>query len=101
MLADLSLYIAHKKINLFLLYHHSSNMGNVTVKPLNDMSRHSPVTFVIRGSGGLVVNTSDFGSRGRGLEPHSGSRVVFLSKKYLPSKSTGNTQEAVAPSQHD
>ena len=36
-----------------------------------------------RGRGGLVVNTSD-GSRGRGFEPHSGRRVVSLSKTYLP-----------------
>ena len=28
-------------------------------------------------------------------------RVVSLSKTHLPPKSTGNTQEAVAPSQHD
>ena len=48
--------------------------------------------------GGLVVNT---GFRGRGFEPHSGRRVVSLNKTYLPPKSTGNTQEAVAPSQHD
>ena len=48
-----------------------------------------------------MVNTSDSGSRGRGFEPHSGRRVVSLSKTYLPPKSTGNTQEAVAPSQHD
>ena len=57
------------------------------------------------GRGGLVFNTSDPGSRGRGFEPHSGRRVVSLSKTYLPPapspKSTGNTQEAVAPSQHD
>ena len=36
-----------------------------------------------------------------GFEPHSGRRVVSLGKTYLPPKSTGNTQEAVAPSQHD
>ena len=36
-----------------------------------------------------------------GFEPHLGRRVVSLSKIYLPNKSTGNTQEAVAPSQHD
>ena len=53
------------------------------------------------GRGGLVVNTSDFGSRGRGFEPHSGRRVVSLNKTYLVQKSTGNTQEAVAPFQHD
>ena len=53
---------------------------------------------------GLVVNTLDSGSRGLGFAPHSGRRVVFLSKTYLPPpppKSTGNNQEAVAPSQHD
>ena len=53
------------------------------------------------GRGGLVVNTSDSGSNGRGFKPHSGHRVVSLSKTYLPKKSTGNTQEAVALSQHD
>ena len=31
----------------------------------------------------------------------SGRRVVSLSKIHLPPKSTGNTQEAVAPSRHD
>ena len=36
-----------------------------------------------------------------GFEPHLGRRVVSLSKIYLPTKSTGNTQEAVASSQHD
>ena len=36
-----------------------------------------------------------------GFEPHLGRRVVSLSKIYLPTKSTGNTQEAVALSQHD
>ena len=36
------------------------------------------------GRGGLVVNTSDSGSRGRGFEPHSGRGVVSLSKTYLP-----------------
>ena len=55
------------------------------------------------GRGGLVVNTSDSGSRSRGFEPHSGSHVVSLSKTYLPPplQSTGNTLEAVAPSQYD
>ena len=53
------------------------------------------------GGGGLVVKTSDSGSRGQGFEPHSGRRVVSLSKTYLPPKSTGNTLEAAAPSQHD
>ena len=44
---------------------------------------------------------SDCGARGRGFDPHSGRRVVSLSKIHLPPKSTGNTQEAVAPSAHD
>ena len=34
--------------------------------------------------GGAVVNTSDFRSRGRGFEPHSGRRLVSLSKKCYP-----------------
>ena len=41
---------------------------------------------------------SDSGARGRGFDPHTGRRVVSLSKIHLPPKSTGNTQEAVAPS---
>ena len=48
-----------------------------------------------------MVNTSASGSKGRGFEPHFGRRVVSLSKIDLPTKSTGNTQKAVAPSQHD
>ena len=36
------------------------------------------------GCGGLVVNTSDSGSRSRGFEVHSGSHVVSLSKTCLP-----------------
>ena len=35
----------------------------------------------------------DSGARGRGFDPHSGHRVVSLSKTHLPPKSTGNTQE--------
>ena len=58
-------------------------------------------TFVIWGRGGLVITTSDSGSRGRGFEPHSGRRLVSLSNTYLPPKRTGNTQETLAPSQHD
>ena len=56
--------------------------------------------YVSWGRGGLVVNTSDSGSRGWGFEPHSGRCVVSLSKTYLPPKSTGNTQEAGSV-QHD
>ena len=43
---------------------------------------------------------SDSGAIGRGHDPHSGRRVVSLSKIHLPPKYTGNTQEAVAPSRH-
>ena len=43
----------------------------------------------------------DSRARGRGFDPHSGRRVVSLSKMRLPPESTGNTQEAVAPSRHD
>ena len=44
---------------------------------------------------------SDSGARGRGFDPHSGRRVVSLSKIHLPPKSTGNTHKAVAHSHHD
>ena len=44
---------------------------------------------------------SDSGVRGLGLDPYSGRHVVSLSKIRLPPKSTGNIQEAVAPSRHD
>ena len=40
---------------------------------------------------------SDSRARGQGFDPHSGRRVV-LCKIRLPPKSTGNTQEALAPS---
>ena len=43
----------------------------------------------------------DIGARGRGFDPHSGRRVVSLSKIYLSPKITGYTQEAEAPSRHD
>ena len=43
---------------------------------------------------------SDSGARGLWFDPYSGRRVVSLSKIHLP-KSTGKTQEAVAPSRHD
>ena len=58
-------------------------------------------TNVLRGCGGLVVKAADSGARGWEFEPHSGHRVVLLSKAHLLPKSTGNTQEAVAPSQDD
>ena len=49
--------------------------------------RQCAATFfyhIWRGRNGLVVNTSDSGSRGRGFETHSGRHVVSLSKTYLP-----------------
>ena len=52
----------------------------------------------IRGRGGLVVNTSDSGSRGRDFETHSCRPVMSLTKTYLTPKKYWNTQEAVAPS---
>ena len=39
--------------------------------------------------------------RGQGLDPHSGHHVMSFSKIHLTPKSTGNTQEEVAPSRHD
>ena len=48
-----------------------------------------------------MVRGSDSGAGGRGFDPHSGRRVVSLNKTHLLPNSTGNTQEAVAPSQHD
>ena len=38
----------------------------------------------VGGPGGHVVNTSDSEYRGRWFEPHSGCRVLSLSKTYLP-----------------
>ena len=43
-----------------------------------------PVYIPERGRDGLMVNTSDSGSISRGFEPHSGHRVVPLSKTCLP-----------------
>ena len=75
----------------------------ISIKSLADVRALFLVLFFIycrSGYGGLVVNTSDSRSRGLGFEPHSGRLVMSLSKTYLPPNSTGNTQEAVAPSQH-
>ena len=46
-----------------------------------------------------MVKALDSGVSCRGFEPHSGHRVVSLSKAHLLPKSTGNsnTQVAVAP----
>ena len=43
----------------------------------------------------------DFGARGRRFDRHSRRCVLSLSKTHLLSKNTGDTQEAVMPSQHD
>ena len=58
-------------------------------------------THNIRERGGLVVNASDRIQRSGVRAPLGSNRVVSLSKAHLLPKSTGNTQEAVAPSQHD
>ena len=44
---------------------------------------------------------SDSVARSREFDPHSGCRVVSVSKIHLSPKSTGNTQEAMAPSRHE
>ena len=48
-----------------------------------------------------MVERWDPGARGRGFDPHSGRRVVSLSKIHSLPKSTGNNQQGVAPSRHD
>ena len=61
------------------------------------------VYFGIWRRGGLVVErrTRDLeGPRGPEFEPHDRC-VVSLRKALSPSQSTNNTQEEVAPSQHD
>ena len=42
---------------------------------------------------------SDSVARDRGFDPHSGRRVVSLSKIHLPPKSTGNTQKVITRKQ--
>ena len=68
----------------------------------SNTDQHGSVVYLIvnRGRGGLLVNTSDSGSRGLGFEPHSGCCVVCLSKTCLPpppkkkkKKCTGYNQE--------
>ena len=48
-----------------------------------------------------MAKASGSGVRGREFDPHSGCPVASLSKTDLLPKSTGNTQEVVAPSRHD
>ena len=57
--------------------------------------------LVVREARWPSCRASDSGARGRGFDPYSGRRVVSFSKIHLLSKSTGYTQEAVAPSRHD
>ena len=38
-----------------------------------------------------MVRDSDSGARGQGFDPHSGRRVVSLSRTHLLPKSTGHT----------
>ena len=80
---------------------HTTTLNNKQIIIILPMKYERRYRNICWGRGGLVVKTSDSGSRGRGFEPHLGRRVVSLSKIYLPTKSTGNSQEAVAPSQHD
>ena len=47
---------------------------------------------------GLVVKRRTPEREVEGFDPHSGRRVLSLSKIHLPPKNTGNTQEAVASS---
>ena len=44
--------------------------------PVPNIFGRTIVYFVVRERGGLVINASDFGSRGRGFEPHSGQTVL-------------------------
>ena len=62
------------------------NSKQIIILPMKYERRYHNICW---GRGGLVVNTSDSGSIGRGCEPHLGCRVVSLSKIYLPTKSTG------------
>ena len=51
--------------------------------------------------GGLVIERRTLEREVGGFDPHTGRRVVSLSKIHLPPKSTGNTKEAMAPYRHD
>ena len=64
--------------------------------------QHRPFTKrTYREARWLNGRASDSRPIGRGFDPNSGRCVVSLSKTHLPPKSTGNTQEAVAPFRHD
>ena len=57
--------------------------------------------FTSGGRTGLMVRAPDFGSGDPGSILGRVGVFVSLSKRHLLPKSTGNTQEYVAPSQHD
>ena len=59
-------------INCFL---HSSTLLEITSEIVSIKTIIIPQT-VLGECGGLVVNASDSGSRGRGLESHSGQTVL-------------------------
>ena len=46
----------------------------------------SMINFILSWGGGPSGRASDSGARGRGFDPHSGRRVVSLSKIHLPPK---------------
>ena len=50
------------------------------------------VLFAVGEARWFSGRASDSGARGRGFDPHSGHRVVSLSKIHLHPKRTGNTQ---------
>ena len=81
------------------IYVVSKNMKNVTfIYEICLFLLFTAIKIEVRRPSGRA---SDSGARGRGFDPHSDRLVVSLSKIHLPTKSTGNTQEAVAPSRHD
>ena len=70
------------------------NLKKAHLKDKNIVSLYRIIVTLVEGEGGgLVVNASDYGSRGRGLSPLGSNRVVSLSKAHLLPKSTGNTRK--------
>ena len=65
-------------------------MGHLTILRTHDVQaiRYQQLCYkgTRWGCGGLVVNNSDSRSRDWVFEPHSGRRVVSLSKTYIPPK---------------
>ena len=70
-------------------------------KALNSIKVQSDLSVIIVYAGREARWPSGGASDSRARGPHSGRRVLSLSKIHLPPKRTGNTQEAVAPSQND